>query len=75
MTHAVDQRVGDIGVRGRTRVGDRAGDALSPASVAASASRPLTHDTGALFGEQFGDREPDAAGAADDDGAAAGQRR
>ena len=44
------------------------------ASATASASRPLTHDAGAQIGKQFGDREPDAAGAADDDGAAAGQR-
>ena len=34
----------------------------------------VEHDTGALLGEQFGHREADAAGAADDDGALAGQR-
>ena len=33
----------------------------------------VEHDPGALFGEQFGDRETDAASAADDDGAAARQ--
>ena len=47
---------------------------LSAASAAASASRPLTTTPAPSLGEQFGDREPDAACSADDDGAAAGQR-
>ena len=31
----------------------------------------VDHDAGALVGEQLGDRQPDAAGSTDDDGAAA----
>ena len=46
---------------------------LVAASVAASCVASVDHDTGAVVGQQCGDRQPDAARSADDDGAAAGQ--
>ena len=70
----VDQRVGDRRVRRRARMGDRTVDILSAASVAASASRPLTTTPAPSSARSAATAEPDTARSADHDGAAAGQR-
>ena len=71
--HAVDQRVGDGRVRGGAGVCDRAGDALRRFGRRVGVTS-VDHDTRALRGQQLGHRQTDAASAADDDGAAAGER-
>jgi hypothetical protein len=69
----VDQRVGDLGVRRRPRVRDRAVDAVGRFGRCLGVPA-IDDDARALFGEKFGDRAPDTARTADDDGAAPGQR-
>ena len=46
---------------------------MRSAALTAAGVTAVDHHPGAEGGEKFGDREPDAAGATDDDGAAAGR--
>jgi len=68
----VDQRIGDRRVGRRTGVGDRAVDACRGFCRCVCIAS-VDDDTGAEVGQECGDRQPDAARSADDDGAAAGQ--
>ena len=69
----VDQRLGDRRLRGGARLRDRTGNALGRVAGRVGVAS-VDDNAGPLRGQQFGYRQTDAASAADDNGAATGQR-